>query len=285
MSISVKCRCGHQMTAPAKFAGKRVRCKACGIPVVIGRSRPRRPKQQEPDLIDDEYEDYESVPSHPRRKRRSSRRRKTKRQANSLAFAFPRWAIIPLAAFGGVILLSAIVRNAGRAWSAASQSSVFSEANPFAQPSVGSAQSEAKQALAENQSFGFQFDGNDIDGRPLALEAFRGKPVIINFSATWCPACRKQYPVLVGLHLTGPKSVKVIGLICDDGTPSTELRQKLSQASVNFPCAIASDSVMSQVPDLTEIPTTIVIDAAGTVRLRKTGHCSMQFLNAVLAQL
>lgn len=273
------------MTSPEKFAGKRVRCKACGTPVVIGRPRPRKPKQQEADLIDEEYEDYEAASSRPRRPRRSPRRRKPKRQADSLAFGLPRWAVIPLAAFGGLILLSAVVRNAGRAWPTATQSPVFSEVNPFVQPAVNPAQLEAEQALADTQSFHFQFDGDDLDGRPLDLGAFRGRPVIINVSATLCPACREQYPVLAGLELTSPRGVEVVGLICEDGTQPSEVKQKLNQSGVRFPCAIASDSVLSQAPNLTEIPTTIVLDAAGTVRLRKTGHCSMPFLNAVLAQL
>jgi thiol-disulfide isomerase/thioredoxin len=273
------------MTSPEKFAGKRVRCKACGTPVVIGRPRPRKPKQQERDQFDDEYEDYEAASSRPRRSRRNPRRRKQKHQADSFAFAIPSWAVIPLAAFGGLILLSAVVRNAGRAWSTASQSPVFSDVNPFVQPAVGPAQIEAEQALADTQIFHFQFVGDDLDGRPLELEAFRGSPVIINVSATWCPACREQYPVLAGLDLTAPRGVEIVGLICEDGTPPSEVKQKLNQSGVRFPCAIASESVLSQVPNLTEIPTTIVLDAAGTVRLRKTGHCSMPFLNAVLAQL
>ncbi len=278
------------MTSPEQFSGRRVRCKACGEPVRIGKAPPQR---QEPPVDyweqDDyeEYEDYEQI-NVPARRRQSDRSRKAGKKHSSFAFGLPMWLVAPLSAVGALIVLSIVLRSMeGIIATTERDLRELSDSSLDILPSTTSHpdKTAAREALAQTESFPFQFDVVDLDGNRMSLDEFRGKPVVVNVSATWCPGCREQYGSLVAFSYTAKSDVQVIGLIIEpDAEPST-VKQKLTARLVDFPCAIVDDSVIAQVPNLDSIPTTVVLDAQGRVRMRKTGLCSTTFLDEVIRRL
>src|SRR5205809_6964033 len=60
--------------------------------------------------------------------------------------------------------------------------------------------------------------GVDLDGRPVSTTAFRGKVVLVNFWATWCPPCREEIPDLVKLQARYKDTLQIIGIAQDSGT-------------------------------------------------------------------
>ena len=63
-----------------------------------------------------------------------------------------------------------------------------------------------------------------IDGKMIALNALRGKAVLVNFWATWCPPCRRELPLLDGLRRTMPEqSLEIVAISIDQaGRPAVE---------------------------------------------------------------
>ncbi len=81
------------------------------------------------------------------------------------------------------------------------------------------------------QARGFTF--TDTAGKKLTLSDFKGKWVLINFWATWCPPCLKEIPDLVSLY-ESRKDVMIIGIAMDYRDPKTVLKYVKSM-SISYP--------------------------------------------------
>src|ERR1700721_1194794 len=58
---------------------------------------------------------------------------------------------------------------------------------------------------------------NDVDGNPVSTAAWKGKVVLLNFWATWCPPCRAEVPTLIDLATRYKDRVQIVGVSVDDG--------------------------------------------------------------------
>ncbi|MCC7263762.1 MAG: TlpA family protein disulfide reductase [Candidatus Latescibacteria bacterium] len=111
---------------------------------------------------------------------------------------------------------------------------------------------------------------------PLAdsfkAEDYRGKILLLNFWATWCPPCRGELPDLVRLHHDfDAAKVAVVGISIDDrGTPEeiqTKLHQALAAYQIDYPVFFDSKMELYQAfGSFQAIPTTFLIDPQGQVR-------------------
>jgi len=113
----------------------------------------------------------------------------------------------------------------------------------------------------------------DGDGRPVTLEAFRGRPVLVNVWATWCPPCREELPSLDRLKTIAEREgvFDVVAISVD----RVSLEQLRSFLSVNGVAGLGlyrgdSDAVLRalRVPGL---PTTVLLDAQGREVARLLG--------------
>jgi len=132
--------------------------------------------------------------------------------------------------------------------------------------------------------WGMSFD--TPEGPPLAMQTLRGKPLVVNFWATWCPPCVEELPLLDGFfRQNAAKGWQVVGLAIDQ--PSS-VRSFLRRTPVKFPIALAGlggTELGQAMGNLAGgLPFTVVIGAAGEVLQRKMGRVSAADL-ALWAQL
>lgn len=81
------------------------------------------------------------------------------------------------------------------------------------------------------------FTVKDIDGNDVALNAFKGNVILLNFWATWCPPCRKEIPEFITLYNTyKPQGLVVLGVSVDDSLPA--VKKFTTQFKVNYPVLI-----------------------------------------------
>ena len=171
--------------------------------------------------------------------------------------------IVGLAAVGlGFTAMYSMARNQ----SAAPRFGVCSPAGLLAllNPTLGAQNSPAKTAQATKDHAAPDWQLADLDGKPIKLSDFKGKVVVLNFWATWCPPCRKEIPTLVALQKDyGPQGVVVVGVSLDGGGPSA-VQAFASKMGIEYPIAIGSEELAAAY-GVQAIPTTFIIDRAGNV--------------------
>ena len=100
------------------------------------------------------------------------------------------------------------------------------------------------------------------DGKALGVDAFKGKFVVLNFWATWCPPCRAEMPSMSELHAKYADKDLVVYAVSvqeDPGTVKNYLRDK----QYAFPIVLDPDGAVSKLFVGSGIPTTYVLDREG----------------------
>lgn len=115
------------------------------------------------------------------------------------------------------------------------------------------------------------------DGNTIQLSSYRGKVLVLDFWATWCPPCRDEIPQLVRIARENrARGVEVVGLHIDDqGRSSPEAIQKfLQQFNVNYTVGLASNELFVAYlgSEETAIPQTLVFDRSGKAIAHLIGY-------------
>lgn len=105
----------------------------------------------------------------------------------------------------------------------------------------------------------------DIQGRYVRLSDYRGKVVLVNFWATWCPPCRAEIPDLIRLQREYGRGLQVIGVTYPP-QKLAEVRQFVRKAKVNYPIGLGTNQTKLLFTKSEELPITIVIGADGRIR-------------------
>ena len=121
-----------------------------------------------------------------------------------------------------------------------------------------------------------------VDGKSTNLSAFRGKPVFIEFWATWCGPCVELMPQLKRLYSETSKSVVWLSIDSDKdlGAPTT----CLSQEHISWPNYHDADGSLGKAFGRNAIPLGVLIDAEGKVTFYKAGY-EITELQAAIAKL
>lgn len=115
------------------------------------------------------------------------------------------------------------------------------------------------------------FSVKGIDGRTVALSAFRGKVVLVDFWATWCEPCRTEIPAFVSLQKRyGPQGLQIIGIsLDDDPKPVREFYQRFA---MNYPVALGDAELAERFGGILGLPVAFLIDRDGRIRARDAGQ-------------
>jgi peroxiredoxin len=116
------------------------------------------------------------------------------------------------------------------------------------------------------------FNLKDLNGVARSLEGYRGKVLVVNFWATWCPPCRAEIPDFIDAYASlKDRGLEILGLSVDR-MPADKLSEWARQAGVNYPLALATGRVLADYRPGEYIPATIIIDRNGNIRYRHVGQ-------------
>jgi thiol-disulfide isomerase/thioredoxin len=140
--------------------------------------------------------------------------------------------------------------------------------------------SPAASAIETQALFALQLERPD--GSPMAMASLRGKPLVVNFWATWCTPCVHEMPELNRFHQAfGAKGWQVVGIAIDKPEP---VRSFLGRIPVGFPVVLAGPDGTDLLRELGNaqggLPFSIVIDAQGNITHRKLGETRFEELAA-----
>ena len=113
------------------------------------------------------------------------------------------------------------------------------------------------------------FQTRDLAGAAASLEDYRGRVVVINFWATWCPPCRVEMPELDAYQAELGDRIAILGL--DLGEPVTAITPFVRQYGITFPILLDENGAIAATYGVTGLPTSIILDRAGIVRERVVG--------------
>lgn len=109
------------------------------------------------------------------------------------------------------------------------------------------------------------FTLTDMQGENVALSQFRGKVVILNFWATWCPPCREEMPSMEQLYRDLESQGLVMLAVNVEKNGKEAVTQFLQKRSYSFPILLDSENVAQNTYGVFRFPESFIIDRNGVV--------------------
>jgi len=117
------------------------------------------------------------------------------------------------------------------------------------------------------------FTITDVDGRSMSSSSLRGKVVLVNFWATWCPPCRAEIPDLVKLQERYRDKLVILG-VSEDEIPPEQVKAFAANMKVNYVEAMTTPELRKIFRGVSALPTTFVIDREGKLVRKHVGLLS-----------
>jgi peroxiredoxin len=109
------------------------------------------------------------------------------------------------------------------------------------------------------------FQLTTLDGASVSLEHYRGRPLVINFFASWCDPCRDEMPLLNELaRQADARGYRLLGVAVEDTRAA--VTQFAQAAKIAFPIALDTNSRVKRAYRIFGPPATFFVDAGGTIR-------------------
>jgi cytochrome c biogenesis protein CcmG/thiol:disulfide interchange protein DsbE len=109
----------------------------------------------------------------------------------------------------------------------------------------------------------------ELDGKTFDLSALRGKVVIVNFWATWCPPCRKEMPALDAFYRRyHGDGLEMIGASADRPHDRSDVIKVMQ--SLSYPVGMMDDATVNDFGSPDALPMTVIVDSKGVVRAKFT---------------
>jgi peroxiredoxin len=125
---------------------------------------------------------------------------------------------------------------------------------------------------------------NLLDGRVVRLEQLRGKVVLVNFWATWCPYCRHEMPAMEDFYRDYHERGFEILALSQDEDPAS-VKAFMTREGYHFPAAMADASSATAFGSVSRLPTSFVIDKQGMVRHKISGQVHYARLKSMVGPL
>jgi peroxiredoxin len=132
--------------------------------------------------------------------------------------------------------------------------------------------------------------GTDLDGNPLSLAQFKGKVIVLNFWASWCPPCRAEAPALQTVSAeTKSMGVQFVGVDIKENGPS-DARAFVANNGIEYPSFSDQSAKIALQFRITGIvpespPSTLVIDRTGHIAARGLGEMRVSQLKALVEDI
>ena len=126
-----------------------------------------------------------------------------------------------------------------------------------------------------------------LTGKSQTLENWKGKVIVVNFWATWCPPCREEMPELSRLQdQLGPNGVQFVGIAIDEASNVAQFTKTTPVSYVLLIGTPESPGLMAQLGNRAQgLPFTVIIDRQGKLSWARLGRLDMGELNKQLATL
>lgn len=125
------------------------------------------------------------------------------------------------------------------------------------------------------------FTLEDLEGNTHRLTDYRGKWVLVNYWATWCPPCLNEIPELINLHSDKDNNLIVIGIAIQSGS-SYKVADFAEAHHMNYPIVMGSRDVTAQIGIANALPMSFLYSPAGEMVSRHDGELTQQMVESAI---
>lgn len=137
--------------------------------------------------------------------------------------------------------------------------------------------------LAFSALAGQEFSVVDSAGKKHQLSAYKGKWVLVNYWATWCPPCLEEIPDLVALYdQRKDKDLMVLGVALEY-KDAQEVATYVDDMLMSYPIVLGNDKVTAQIGPADVLPTTFIYNPQGQLVKIKRGLITKQYIEKLIA--
>jgi thiol-disulfide isomerase/thioredoxin len=141
-----------------------------------------------------------------------------------------------------------------------------------------------KKGLSVGREAAPSFTLSDPEGKEISLSDFKGKPVVLNFWATWCPPCIAEMPALNTISDSYKDSgVIVIGI--NSGESVETVKSFVGKFGISFPVLLDGDQKINDKYKIFGLPTTFFIDKNGVIVDQIVGGAEEEIFNSKIKMI
>ena len=126
------------------------------------------------------------------------------------------------------------------------------------------------------------FKVTDTDGKTHTLSGYKGKWVLVNYWATWCPPCLEEIPDLIAMHGNKKNNIVVIGIALDYRT-TKQVTDFAEGLLVNYPIVLGNPQVVNQIGPVQGLPTTYLFNPDGKMVAQQVGAITREAVENYIA--
>jgi thiol-disulfide isomerase/thioredoxin len=114
------------------------------------------------------------------------------------------------------------------------------------------------------------FKVTDTQGKTHTLSGYKGKWVLVNYWATWCPPCQEEIPDLIALYENKKNNLVVIGIAMDYNDPK-QVTAFADSMLMSYPIVLGNAKVAGQIGPVQGLPTTYLFNPEGKMVAQQVG--------------
>jgi len=135
-----------------------------------------------------------------------------------------------------------------------------------------SSQTGAALGIAALNHAAPDFRVTTLEGKPVTLDSLRGRVVLLNFWATWCPPCRVEMPGFQDVYDEHRDSGFVVLGVTTDAAGRTPVIEFLREEGITYPIAMANGKIVNAYGGARVLPTSFLIGRDGSIRHEVRGY-------------